>query len=223
MAHNAKAAEAVNEFAKLSLELLSAVVLLGESRTPNRDPEHIMNDLIGVDQRLQVAVKELQEEQKFYDKVLEIQKLIGEKDKQILDLSNMLKKVQRNLEDLLSTSKDSIDAIKTAQSHPVDVDSLVVYGHRVSSFMGEAPYFSQEEQLFYESTSFFKPPFPDQSFIQRSRLYTGVFEEEKPEVPAPSEEMEQDSKFLEIERVKPSDNQRAQPTVEEWNEDELTF
>jgi len=108
----------------------------------------------------------------------------------------------------------------------VDVESLVVYGHRISNTMGEAPYYTPEEQTFYETTMFFKAPFPDETSIQRSRLYTGIFEEEKPEEVAesPEEPREEESKFLEIERVKPTDGAKPTSVTEQPTDfDDLTF
>jgi len=145
-----EASDAINDFAKLSHELMTTVVAMSEGREYSRDPEQVMQDIIIVDQKLQTAVKKLQEEQNFYDEIEALKRRILEKDKQISKLTNLLRGVERNLQHLLDTSKDNVESIKMSQKNQISVEDLVVFSQRVSFTMGETPFDqSQEESRFF--------------------------------------------------------------------------
>jgi len=106
--------------------------------------------------------------QSFYNQIEVIKQKISEKDKQIYELSTYLRRIDRNLQHLIDTSKENIESIKTSMINRPSVEDIVVLSQRTSGTMGESPFdWTQGESMF------FRPPFPDQTLIQKTYLYTG--------------------------------------------------
>uniref|UniRef100_A0A6B2LGX5 Mediator of RNA polymerase II transcription subunit 4 n=1 Tax=Arcella intermedia TaxID=1963864 RepID=A0A6B2LGX5_9EUKA len=162
------ASDALGDFSRLTHELMNTFVCMSEGRETQSDPQSIMLQIISLDQQLQNAVKKLQEEQKFYAEIENLNKKIKEKDNQIAELTKLLRGVERNLQNVLDTSEENIKSIQRSIKNQVSVEDLIVYAHRVSYVMGESPFEpTQPESLFY------KPPFPETYDIQQTYMYSG--------------------------------------------------
>eukprot|EP01119_Soliformovum_irregulare_P014894 TRINITY_DN4124_c0_g1_i2.p1 TRINITY_DN4124_c0_g1~~TRINITY_DN4124_c0_g1_i2.p1 ORF type:complete len:172 (+),score=22.40 TRINITY_DN4124_c0_g1_i2:34-516(+) len=130
-------------------------------------PEDAMDRVLEIDARLQAAVKELEQHQKFQTRIEELQKQITEKDQIVLDLAFQLKGVEKVLEQIVDEGRAKLKSIEEADAGAVDPKDLVEYSHKICYTTGGPPGWGGDTPLVT-----FRPPAPQDDEMRSGLLYS---------------------------------------------------
>jgi mediator of RNA polymerase II transcription subunit 4 len=156
----------LQEFVSTSSNLIDSLVAVTEGKK-SRNPEEIMTEAIEIDKKVKISIAKLAEQQEFYKKIIHVQTLIAEKDREVNQLAGQLKDVELTLQSVLDESKAELESLEKSEKSPVSVEDLVEYAHRVSGTTSAPP----QDMDLVDAPRVFKHPFPTATQIQQSLLH----------------------------------------------------
>ncbi|XP_020614593.1 mediator of RNA polymerase II transcription subunit 4-like [Orbicella faveolata] len=128
----------LDDYEKLTKELFESLSAVSLYRTTKQDASSgdtakAVDQLIAKDKELQVAIKQVQEQQARQQEIQTVKEEILKKDQEILSLESQLKEAEKLLSQALFQAKKKLSAINQADKGMVSSEDLIKYAHRISS------------------------------------------------------------------------------------------
>ncbi|XP_073255372.1 mediator of RNA polymerase II transcription subunit 4-like [Porites lutea] len=128
----------LDDYEKLTKELFESLSAASLYRTSKQDASSgdmtkAVDQLIAKDRELQLAVKQVQEQQARQKEIQTVKEDISKKDQEILNLESQLKEAEKILSQALFQAKKKLSAINQANKGIVSSEELIKYAHRISS------------------------------------------------------------------------------------------
>ncbi|XP_015759226.1 PREDICTED: mediator of RNA polymerase II transcription subunit 4-like isoform X1 [Acropora digitifera] len=120
------------------MELFESLSAASLYRTTKQDADcgqtsKAVDRLIEKEKELQVAIKQVQEQQARQQEIRMMKEEISKKDQEILNLESQLKEAEKILSSALFQAKKKLSAVNQANKGTVSSEELIKYAHRISS------------------------------------------------------------------------------------------
>ncbi|XP_067036258.1 mediator of RNA polymerase II transcription subunit 4-like isoform X2 [Acropora muricata] len=120
------------------MELFESLSAASLYRTTKQDADcgqtsKVVDRLIEKEKELQVAIKQVQEQQARQQEIHMMKEEISKKDQEILNLESQLKEAEKILSSALFQAKKKLSAVNQANKGTVSSEELIKYAHRISS------------------------------------------------------------------------------------------
>lgn len=128
----------LDDYEKLTKELFESLSAASLYRTTKQDADcgqtsKAVDRLIEKEKELQVAIKQVQEQQARQQEIRMMKEEISKKDQEILNLESQLKEAEKILSSALFQAKKKLSAVNQANKGTVSSEELIKYAHRISS------------------------------------------------------------------------------------------
>ncbi|RKP06304.1 vitamin-D-receptor interacting mediator subunit 4-domain-containing protein [Thamnocephalis sphaerospora] len=155
----------IDEYASLSRQLFGTLETLADDRRAgdHEDPRALVERIVALDRVLQNEVDQIEEHQRWQQRILEVEATIEACDRAAERLVRTLHRAKMTLEDTVDAASQQIaDADARA---PLDYRDVLAYAKRLAPYTSAPPRFDPANP-----SHAFEKPFPDEQMMRAGRL-----------------------------------------------------
>ncbi|CAO3661449.1 unnamed protein product [Rhizopus microsporus] len=132
------------------------------------NPEHIIKEIVALEDKLQKSVEQIEEHQKRQQKIIQVQDEIHQYNKTLLNLVQKLNTSRNELNQHLSSAKIELKATEYARKSNIQFTDILSYASKLSKYTSAPPNF---DVLNRDMKMDFEKPYPDEERMRRGLLY----------------------------------------------------
>nr|XP_027201641.1 mediator of RNA polymerase II transcription subunit 4-like [Dermatophagoides pteronyssinus] len=123
----------VNDIELISKEMFEHFLLPKSARSNLIDRVQLSELLVRKDQELRQAMKAAEEQELIQSKIDQLRREVQDHDDELQKLQQSFKEAESILSTAIYQAKQKLSLIKKADSHPISIDELIKYAHKISA------------------------------------------------------------------------------------------